>query len=51
MSFYPTFVNPQEAKGVDDAIEALGGDPAEVKFKDSAKGGTMSFLINWSISE
>jgi len=28
-----------EAKGVDDAIEALGGDPAEVKFKDSAKGG------------
>merc|ERR1719453_1560938 len=28
-----------EAKGVDDAIEALGGDPAEVKFKDAAKGG------------
>merc|ERR1719161_2504315 len=28
-----------EAKGVDDAIEALGGDPNEVKFKDSAKGG------------
>jgi len=28
-----------EAKGVDDAIEALGGDANEVKFKDSAKGG------------
>merc|ERR1719375_204453 len=28
-----------EAKGIDDAIEALGGDVNEVKFKDSAKGG------------
>merc|ERR1719160_805458 len=28
-----------EAKGVDDAIEALGGDPDEVKFKDAAKKG------------
>merc|ERR1719321_1213274 len=26
-----------EAKGVDDAIKALGGDPDEVKFKDHAK--------------
>jgi hypothetical protein len=28
-----------EAKGIDDAIEALGGDVNEVKFKDHAKGG------------
>jgi len=28
-----------EAEGVDNAIEALGGDPNEVKFKDHAKEG------------
>jgi chromosome segregation ATPase len=28
-----------EADGIDDAIEALGGDKSEVEFKDAAKGG------------
>merc|ERR1719281_1310595 len=28
-----------EAEGIDNAIEALGGDVNEVKFKDHAKGG------------